>query len=139
LINAFEIVKLDTKNWSIKMKATDLRQLTLSIVKGEKTEVSQREQNVSAAFIKELVSGSADLHDAIYADSVIIKEVEGNIYVLTTDGKTFAPFDDSLGEPKIGCDNYYLNEEIDSIGEIYARVVTIAEALACEPAASPAL
>jgi hypothetical protein len=97
---------------------------------------------VSAAFIKELVSGSADLHDAIYADSdvsMIIKEVEGNIYVLTTDGKTFAPFDDSLGEPKIGCDNYYLNEEIDSIGEIYARVVTIAEALACEPAASPAL
>lgn len=118
------------------MKAADLRELTLSIIKGEKTDVSQREQNVSAAFIKELISGSADLHDAFHSNdelSMVVKEVDGNLHVLTTDGKTFSLFDDNAGEPKISCDDYYLNEEIDSMGEDYARVVTVAEALAYEP------
>lgn len=121
------------------MKASELRKLTLSIIKGEKTDVSQREQNVSAAFIKELISGSADLHDAFHSDDelfMVVKEVDGNLHVLTNDGKTFSLFDNNAGEPKISGDDYYLNEEIDSMGEDYARVVTVAEALAYEPAVS---
>lgn len=118
------------------MKAKALRDLMLSIIKGEKTDATQQEQNVSAALIKELISGSADLHDAFFSDSelsIVVKEVDGNLHVLTTDGKTFAPFDDNAGEPKLACDDYYLNEEIDALGEDYARVVTVAEALAFEP------
>ena len=123
------------------MKARGLRDLTLAILKGEKTDATQQEQNVAAALVRELIAGSADLHDAFYSDeelSMVVKEVDGSLHVLTTDGKTFAPFDDNAGEPKLHSDAYYLNEIIDiDLRDDFARVMPVSEAMIYEPSISP--
>lgn len=121
------------------MKTQDLKDLTLAIVTGEKRDATQEEHNVAASYLRELITGSADLVDALYENSdllTISKVIDDEIYVLASDRKSFNRFGSNAGEPWIGTAEFYVNEELDRLGDSEARGVTLAEAMAFDPSAA---
>lgn len=118
------------------MRANDLRDLLLSIVKGERAGVSQRETNLAISAIREMLSSSADLTDAFFDNTdiyVAVKEVDGEVHVLTNNAGSFVSFDAVEGEPKIESDRHVLEEELARSGHEDALIMKAAEALEYEP------
>lgn len=119
------------------MKTKDLHDLTLAIIKGEKTDATQMEQNVAAAYVREIAYGSAEMTDSLHANSeldVIVKDVDGVLHVLTRDQRTFHPFESNEGEPWIGDHKMpsgkYFQEVLDDPD---ADVMTVEEAMNYQP------
>jgi hypothetical protein len=116
------------------MDANELKDLLLAIVTGQKTDATQIEHNVAASYVREITLGSAEWVDALYDKSelhVISKDVDGQLFVLTSDQSTFEAFDSNAGEPWIITDLRI--HDIDSIlrelGDVDARVMPLEEAM----------
>jgi hypothetical protein len=116
------------------MYAQDLKELTLAIVTGEKTDASQIEHNVAASYVRELVSGSSEWLDALYDETelhIVAKEIDGELFVLASDRKSFYAFDTNAGEPWIVPDLRFhdLNALLEELDDSDAKVMPLEEAM----------
>lgn len=116
------------------MNAQDLKELMLAIVTGEKTDATQIEHNVAASYVRELVVGSAEWVDALYDGTelhVVSKEIDGDLYVLASDKKSFYAFDSNAGEPWIIPDLRFhdLGALLQELGDDDAKVQPLEEAM----------
>lgn len=120
------------------MKTQDLRDLTLAIVTGEKRDATQIEHNVATSYVRELLLSDAELLDALYANDdlyTVVKVVDDEVLVLSTDRNTFYAFDTNAGEPWIVANTGWLEEQLATLGESDVKIVTLQEAMTLTPAA----
>lgn len=116
------------------MNAQDLKDLTLAIVTGEKTGATQIEHNVAASYVRELVSGSSEWVDALYDGKelhIVAKEIDGELFVLASDRKSFYAFESNAGEPWIVPDLRFhdLDALLEELDDADARVMPLEEAM----------
>jgi hypothetical protein len=117
-----------------EMNAQDLKELTLAIVTGEKTDASQIEHNVAASYVREVVSGSSEWLDALYDETelhIVAKEIDGDLYVLASDRKSFYVLDSNAGEPWIVPDLRFhdLGALLEDLGDADAKVMPLEKAM----------
>lgn len=120
------------------MKTQDLRDLTLAIVTGAKRDATQIEHNVATSYVRELLLSDAELLDALYANDdlyTVVKVVDDEVLVLSSDRTTFNAFDTNAGEPWIVANTGWLEEKLEAIGDSDARIVTLEEAMTLNPVA----
>jgi hypothetical protein len=124
------------------MKTQDLRDLTIAIVSGAKRDATQIEHNVATSYVRELLDSSAELLDALYANAdlhAVVKVVDGEVFVLAADRATFYALDSNAGEPWIVENTYWLEEQLEKLGDADARIVTLEEAMSLDPQAGLSL